>query len=79
MTIGTTYAGMEAHARTIHVAVLRPGPSGPDEWQLANEPRAVKRLARRLRRDAGGPVVACYEAGPTDFALQRQLEAEGID
>ncbi len=79
MTMGTTYAGMDAHARTIHVAVLRPGAKGPEEWQLANERRAVKRLARRLNRDAGGPVVACYEAGPTGFALQRQLEAEGID
>ena len=79
MTMGTTYAGMDAHARTIHVAVLRPGAKGPEEWQLANEPRAVKRLARRLRRAAGGPVVACYEAGPTGFALQRQLDAEGID
>ena len=70
MTMGTTYAGMDAHARTIHVAVLRPGAKGPEEWQLANEPRAVKRLARRLRRAAGGPVLACYEAGPTGFALR---------
>ena len=46
--------------------------------QVANEPRAVKRLARRFRRDAEGPVVACYEAGPTGFALQRQLEAEDV-
>ena len=79
MTMGTTYAGMDAHARTIHVAVLRPGASGPEEWRGASAPRAVKRRARRLRRDAGGAVVACYEAGPTGFALQRQLEAEGID
>ena len=79
MTMSTTYVGMDAHARTIQVSVLRPGASGPEEWQLANEPRAVKRLARRLHRDAGGPVVACYEAGPTGFALQRQLEAEGVD
>ena len=25
----TTYAGMDAHARTIHVAVLAPGADGP--------------------------------------------------
>ena len=28
---------------------------------------------------AGGPVVACYEAGSTGFALQRRLEAAGIE
>ena len=79
MTMTTTYAGMDAHARTIQVALLRPGAGKPEKWQLANEPRAVKRLARRLLRDAEGPVVACYEAGPTGFALQRRLEAAGIE
>ncbi len=79
MEMTTTYAGMDAHARTIQVAVLAPGAREPEEWQLANEPQAVKRLARRLLRDAEGPVVACYEAGPTGFALQRRLEAEGIE
>ena len=75
----TTYAGMDAHARAIHVTVLAPGAERPEEWQLANEPKAVKRLAQRLRRMAPGPVVACYEAGPTGFALQRRLEAEGVE
>ena len=75
----TTYAGMDAHARAIHVAVLAPGAERPEEWQLANEPKAVKRLAQRLRRMAPGPLVACYEAGPGGFALQRRLEAEGVE
>ena len=51
----------------------------PEEWQLTNEPRSVKRLAQQLKRTAPGPLVACYEAGPGGFALQRQLEAEGIE
>ena len=58
----TTYAGMDEHAATIHVAVLAPGAERPEEWQPANEPKAVKRLAQRLKRMAPGPVVACYEA-----------------
>ena len=70
----TTYAGMDAHARAIHVAVLAAEGGRPEEWQLTNEPRSVKRLAQRLKRMAPGPVVACYEAGPGGFALQRQLE-----
>ena len=72
-------AGMDAHAATIRVAVLAPGAERPEEWQLTNELRAVKRLAQRLKRMAPGPVVAYYEAGPGGFALQRQLEAEGIE
>ena len=79
MMMSTTYAGMDAHARTIRVAVFTPEVERPEEWQLENEPRAVKRLARRLQRMAAGPVTACYEAGPGGFALQRQLEAEGIE
>ena len=36
-------------------------------------------LTRRLLRGAPAPVVACYEAGPTGFALMRQLGAKGVD
>ncbi len=74
----TTYVGMDAHAASIRVAVLRPGAAQADEWQLVNEPCGVKRLARRVTRMAAGPVLACYEAGPCGFALQRQLQAEGL-
>jgi transposase len=42
-------------------------------WQLANEPKAVRRLARKLEREAPGPVRVFYEAGPCGYALQRQL------
>jgi len=46
------------------------------EWTVANEPRAVRRLARKLVREAkGGEVRCCYEAGPCGYALQRELEA----
>lgn len=36
-------------------------------------------LARRLLRGAPGALVACYEAGPTGFALMRKLRGKGID
>ena len=76
----TTYVGMDVHARTIRVTVLRPNEAQREEWGLANEPRSVASLARRLLRDARGPLVACYEAGPTGFALMmRQLRAKGVD
>ena len=42
-------------------------------WTVANEPNAVRRLVRKLEREAPGPVRACYEAGPCGYALQRQM------
>jgi transposase len=45
----------------------------PVTWQLANEPTAVRRLVRKLEREAPGPVQVFYEAGPCGYALQRQV------
>jgi transposase len=45
----------------------------PVTWHVANEPNAVRRLVRKLERDAPGPVRMCYEAGPGGYALQRQV------
>ncbi len=36
-------------------------------------------LARRFRREGAEGLVCCYEAGPTGFALQRNLQSKGID
>src|SRR5437016_13131280 len=45
----------------------------PVTWTVPNEPTAVRRLVRKLERDAPGPVRCCYEAGPCGYALQRQV------
>src|SRR5499427_1418358 len=45
----------------------------PVTWTVANEPSAVRRLVRKLEREAPGPVHVCYEAGPCGYALQRQM------
>ena len=42
-------------------------------WTVANEPKAVRRLVRKLEREAPGPVQVFYEAGPCGYALQRQV------
>jgi transposase len=76
-TQGITYVGMDAHKKAINVAMLLPGQREPVEWQVANEPAAVRRLARKLEREAPGEVRCCYEAGPCGYVLQRQLEDAG--
>ncbi len=74
---GITFVGMDAHKKAINVAMLLPGKREPVEWQVANEPAAIRRLAKRLSREAPGEVRCCYEAGPCGYVLQRELEAAG--
>ena len=74
----TAYVWLDVHARTIAVAFLREREQA-EQWQLENEPRAVANLARRFRREGAEGLVCCYEAGPTGFALQRDLQSKGID
>ncbi|HKF31494.1 MAG TPA: IS110 family transposase [Jatrophihabitantaceae bacterium] len=75
----TTFVGMDVHKKDIAVTMLVAGRADAVEWRLANEPTAVRRLARRLVRDGEGLVHCVYEAGPCGYALQRQLEAEGLE
>lgn len=72
-TDGITFVGMDAHKKAINVAMLLPGRKDPVEWQVANEPAAVRRLAKKLEREGPGEVRCCYEAGPCGYVLQRQL------
>lgn len=75
---GITWVGLDAHKKWIQVAMFVPGREEPLTWQEANEEKAVRRLARRLRREAPGEVRSCYEAGPLGYALQREFEAQGV-
>lgn len=78
MSNGNTYVGLDTSKETIHVAVLRPGASQALASQMPNDPAAVRRLTRKLLREAdGGEVVMAYEAGPCGYALQRQVEKLG--
>ena len=69
----TTYVGIDAHKKDLFIAMLMGNQTTPVTWQLANEPPAVRRLVRKLEREAPGPVLMCYEAGPCGYALQRQV------
>ncbi len=73
-----TYVGVDAHKRELHVARLIGAATAPMAWTVANEPKAVDRLRRKLEREAPGPVRVCYEAGPCGYALQRQLTGGAI-
>ncbi len=75
---GITWVGLDAHKKAINVAVLVGHERQPQEWNVENKPAAIRRLVKKLVRDAdGGEVRSCYEAGPCGYALQRQIEAAG--
>lgn len=77
MKQGITFVGLDAHKARISVAMLLPGRSTPVEWQVVNEPAAVKRMVRKVEREAPGEVRFCYEAGPCGYALQRWITDAG--
>ena len=74
----TTYVGIDAHKKDLFIAMLIGNEPKPVTWQLANEPNAVRRLVRKLEREAPGPVRIFYEAGPCGYALQRQVTTSRI-
>jgi transposase len=74
-----TFVGLDAHKKVIVVAMLLPGSTEPIVWQLPNESSALRRMAKRILREAPGAVRVCYEAGPCGYALQRILKELGLD
>lgn len=75
------YVGMDVHKASINVSVFSyNGKTPEDEWQLSNEPRALKKMIKKLKDMAnGGVVYAAYEAGPCGYVLQRVLCGAEID
>ena len=69
----TTYVGVDAHKKDLFIAMLIGDQTTPVTWTVPNEPNAVRRLVRKLEREAPGAVRVCYEAGPCGYALQRQM------
>ena len=77
-TTVVTWVGLDAHKKFITVARLTGNAREAEHWQADNTERAIRRLARKLRRDAAdGEIRCCYEAGPLGFTLQRRLEGSG--
>lgn len=72
-----TYVGLDVHKRTIAVAMLCPTTGEVNQWEVTHEPIALRRFIRKLK--AYAPLRCVYEAGPTGYGLQRQLQAAGID
>ena len=70
--------GIDAHKKDHFISMRKPGEEKPIEWRVANEAGAVRKMIRKILREHGSAVLACYEAGPCGYALQRWIEAAGM-
>ena len=77
MKDGITVVGMDTSRASIQPALLRPEQNKPTVWEIRNEQGEVRRMVRRVEREAGRAVIFVYEAGPCGYALQRQIEDLG--
>ncbi len=60
----TTCVGIDAHKKDLFIAMVVGTQATPVTWTVANEPNAIRRLVRKLEREAPGPMRSCYEAAP---------------
>jgi transposase len=72
-----TWVGIDAHKRTLVIAVIHPGKTLLEELEIDNDERSIRKLVRRLVKNAPGEIRICYEAGTCGYNLQRRLEAAG--
>ena len=74
MSKPTTFVGLDVHKKTISVAVAA-GEGEPWSWKrIANEPREIAHMVQELGSEG---TTYTYEAGPTGYALCRQLRELG--
>jgi transposase len=74
----TRFLGLDVHKETIAVAVAEEGSEPQLHSTIANRPEAVRKLVREVGGE-GVRLVAAYEAGPTGYAVHRQLVQLGVD
>lgn len=69
-----TFVGLDVHKEKTHVAMLKPDQEMVEWSQKSN----ANRLIRRLKKEANGEMVCCYEAGPCGYALQREMRKANV-
>src|SRR5579862_518785 len=71
------FLGLDVHAETIAVAVCESNGEIRSLGTIANREDSVRKFIRKL--DSPELLRACYEAGPTGFALYWQLTELGVE
>jgi transposase len=72
-----TYVGMDTHKKQHKIAYHHPGQEEIIEFSINNTLRDVKRMVKKITKQAPGQVEFCYEAGVCGFVLKRRIEDLG--
>jgi len=72
-----TYVAMDTHKKQHRVALVYPNDEQIIQFSVKNSPAEIRKMVRKLKRNAPGKVKFCYEAGVCGFILQRRIEALG--
>lgn len=77
MEKGITYVAMDTHKKQHRIALVYPNDELIIEFSVKNTPTEIRKMVRKIKRNAPGKVKFCYEAGVCGFTLQRRIEALG--
>jgi len=72
-----TYVAMDTHKKQHRIALVYPNDEQIIEFSVKNTPTEIRKMVRKIKRNAPGQVQFCYEAGVCGFTLQRRIEALG--
>jgi transposase len=75
----TTFVGLDVHKESIVAVALQVSSGEVRRAEFGTDGRSVKKLERWLKRDVGGRVRCCYEAGQSGYELQRRLTEAGLE
>jgi transposase len=70
------FVGLDVHAETIAVAIAEPAGEVRSIGTIPNRPESLRKLVSKLQPVE--QIRACYEAGPTGYAVYWQLTALGV-
>jgi transposase len=73
-----TFVGMDISKKEIVVSMRLPNADKPVKWKVSNTKKGRARLSRKIKREAVGQVLCCYEAGVCGYVLQREMEGSGV-
>ena len=77
MKTNITHVALDTHKKQHQVAWVHPDTGEIQEFTVANTPREIERMVKRIRKQAPGEIHVCYEAGICGFVLKRRLEKLG--